>query len=321
VDDEKEVRFSNPHINFSRRCEMKLIKKLSLLLMSIFIFIGLAATSFQPVSAAVVDPKTCTKWHTVQKGEYLSMIAEIYDTNWYSIVDINDIKNPSLIYTGNRLCIFQSGYSSNPPASPFTYSSSANVSALSSKEDQSVTLQGKNLNASSPYNVYLGKYKADSSQRLLVGSIYTDKNGYFKETFTIPKKLYDVLKIGISVTNQRGVSTSNWFINTTSKVNTGGVGSQELSIDVQSVKKGQWVKIETENLPANVSFNVYMIKPGASLRKAILVGKLRDPKGGDVAATFEIPGALKDRSMLEIMVVNNALEMNAEAVFDNKTIR
>ena len=300
---------------------MKLIKKISLLLMSIFIFIGMAAASFQPVSAAAVDPKTCTKWHTVQKGEYLSMIAELYDTSWYSIVDINDIKNPSLIYPGNRLCIFQSGTSSNPPGSPYTYSSSANVSALSSKEDQSVTLQGKNLNVSSRYNVYLGKYKADSSQRLLVGSVYTDKNGYFKETFTIPKKLYDVLKIRISVTNQRGVSASNWFINTTSKGNTGGIGSPELSIDVQSVKKGQWVKIQTENLPANVSFNVFMNKTGASPRKAVLVGTLRDSKGGNVAAAFGIPNSIKDRANLEIFIVNNALDINAEATFDNKTIR
>jgi hypothetical protein len=202
-----------------------------------------------------------------------------------------------------------------------TSSSSANVTALSVKEDQIVTLQGKNLNASSRYNVYLGNYKADPAQRILVGSANTDKSGFFKATFSIPKKLYDVMKIRVSVTNQRGVSTSNWFINTTSNGNTGGIGSPEMSFDVLSVKKGQWVKIQTENLPANVSFNVYMSKSGASPRKVVLVGKLRDSKGGSVAATFDIPDSIKDRSILDIFIVNKALEMNAEATFDNKTIR
>lgn len=300
---------------------MKIMKKLSLLIMLITISTGLVLTPFQTVSAAVAEPNKCTYWHTVQKGEYLYLIAELYDTNWYSIVEINKLTNPSLIYPGNKLCIFLSGASYNPPTSSPTSSSSANVSALSVKEDQVVTLQGKNLTANSRYDVYLGIYKADPAQRNLVGSVNTDKSGLFKATFSIPKKLYDVLKIRISVANQRGVSTSNWFINTTSTGNTGGIGSPEFSFDVLSVKKGQWVKIQTENLPANVSFNVFMNKTGASPRKAVLVGTLRDSKGGNVAAAFGIPNSIKDRANLEIFIVNNALDINAEATFDNKTIR
>lgn len=300
---------------------MKIIKKVPLLVMLITISIGLVLTSFQPVSAAVAEPNKCTYWHTVQKGEYLSLIAELYDTNWYSIAEINKLTNPSLIYPGNKLCIFLSGTPTNPPIFSPTSSSSASVIALSVKEDQVVTLQGKNLNASSRYDVYLGMYKADAAQRILVGSANTDKSGYFKATYNIPKKLYDVLKIRVSVSNQRGVSTSNWFINTTSNGNTGGIGSPEMSFDVLSVKKGQWVKIQTENLPAKVSFKVYMMKSGASSRKAVLVGTLRDSKGGKVTATFDIPDSIKDRTILDIFIVNRALEMTAEATFNNKTIR
>ena len=128
-----------------------------------------------------------------------------------------------------------------------------------------------------------------------------------------------MLKIRISATNQRGVSTSNWFINATSSGYTGGIGSPELSLAIQSVKKGERVKIVTTNLPANVSFNVYMKKDGAPQQKAVIVGKLRDPKGGSVVATFDIPDSIKDRSKLEIFAINNALGMMAEATFDNKT--
>lgn len=288
-------------------------------MMAITISIGLVTTTHQPVSAAVESLQNCTSWHTVQQGEYLARIAELYDTNWSDLVEINKLSNPSLIFPQQKLCIFMTGFSSNPPINSSPNSSKSSVFALSVKEDQSVTLQAKNLSANSRYNVYLGKYKAGPTIRILVGSVSTDKNGSFKETYRIPKKLYDVLKIRVSITNQRGVSTTNWFINTTSTGNTGGIGSPELSITVQSVKKGEWVKINTKNLPANVYFNVFMSKDGAPLRKAVMVGKLRDPKGGSVVATFDIPDSIKDWSKLEIFVVNNAIDMIAGETFDNKT--
>ncbi len=129
------------------------------------------------------------------------------------------------------------------------------------------------------------------------------------------------LRFRASLTDKLGKTTSNWFINATSKGNTGGIGSPNLEIDVHSVKRGNWVKIETANLPANVSFNVYMNRSGANENKAIYVGTLRNSKAGKVLATYEIPANLKDRSKLEIFAVNKALDMEAEAVFDNKTTK
>jgi LysM repeat protein len=300
---------------------MNLIKRTTLFLMAITISIGLISTAYQPVTAAVVEPQNCTRWHTVQRGEYLAIIANQYDTSWRTLVEINGLKDPSLVFSGQKLCIFLSGTSSNPPTNVTTNSSSASVFASSVKEDQSVTIQGKNLSANSRYSVYLGKYKADPVYKILVGSVITDKNGSFKGTYKIPKKLYDVLKIRISATNQRGVSTSNWFINATSSGYTGGISSPELSLAIQSVKKGVRVKIVTTNLPTNVSFNVYMKKDGAPQQKAVIVGKLRAPKGGSVVATFDIPDSIQDRPKLEIFAVNNALGMMAEAIFDNKTTK
>ena len=300
---------------------MKLLKKATLILMALAVSIGLVLTSSQPVSAAVDEPQKCTRWHTVKTGEYLSLIAEQYETSWYSLVEINQLTNPSRIYAGNQLCIFHSNFSSNPSVNNPINNSSARVFAASVKEDQTVTLQGKNLVANSRYDIYLGKYKTDPAIRTNVGSISTDKNGAFQTTVTIPKMLYDVLKIRVSLTNLRGDTSSNWFINATSSANVGGIGSPELGVAVKSVKKGQWVKIDTNNLPANVSFNVYMRRAGANDKKWVLVGTLRDPKGGKVVESFEIPESIKDRSKLEIMVVNDALDMAAGATFDNITTK
>lgn len=298
---------------------MKLLKKATLILMALAISIGLVLTSTQTVSAAVDEPQKCTRWHTVKTGEYLSLIAEQYETSWYSLVEINQLTNPSRIYAGNQLCIFHSNFSSNPPVVNPVSSGSGNLAATSVKEDQSVTLQGKNLAADTRYEIYLGKYKSDPAIRILVGSVSTDKNGAFKKTVTIPKKLYDVVKIRASIISPRGTTTNNWFINTTGSGNVGGVGAPQLGIDIRSVKKAKWVKFDTENLPANVTFSVYISKVDAPAKKAILVGTLSDPKGRDITVTFDIPESLKDRANLEIFLVNNALDMSAEATFNNKT--
>jgi LysM repeat protein len=286
--------------------------------MVIIVVLGMVSFTYLPVNAAVDSIPNCTRWHTVQRGEYLVKIAEQYETKWNVLVQINNITTPNLIIPGQKLCVLNSKFSANPPTFVPTNSSNANVVALNVKEDQYVTLQGKNLATKSRYDIYLGKYKADPIDRYLVGSIITDEKGSFKGTFSIPKKLYDVLKIRVSITNPTsGVSNSNWFINTTDSGYTGGMGSPELSISVQSVNKSDWVKVKTNHLPANVSFNVFMKKHGAPDRKAILVGTLRDTKGGSIEAIFNIPESFKEHSKLEIFAVNNALNMIEYAPFDN----
>lgn len=300
---------------------MNLTKKIAQTLVVVAISVGLMMAAHQPAAAAVEKPENCTRWHTVQSGEYLVKISAIYDTNWRDIAEINNLANPSLIFANTKLCIFYTGFTSSPPTNAPVASSRANVFVSSVKEDTFVTIQGKNLAASSLYTVYLGNYKFDSAGRILVGTALTDKNGYFKRTFNIPKKLYDVAKIRINIISSGGVTSSNWFFNTTSTGYTGGIGSPDLSLKVQSVKKGAWVKIAVNNLPPHVSFKVYMNRPDANPKKAVLVGTLLGTKSGSVVASFDIPESLQDRSKLELRAVNNALEMSAEVTFDNKTIR
>ena len=296
---------------------MKLFRKTILVLMALAIASGLVLTSSEAVSAAVKDPQKCTRWHTVQKGEYLSKIAEQYDTNWYSLAEINQLINPSLIFQGNKLCIFHSNYSTDFYQYKPVISSSASVFATRVTEDKTVTLEGKNLVKNTKYDIYLGKYKTDLGIRYLAGSISSDKNGSFKTTIPIPKKLYDISKIRVSISNQRSNAISNWFINSTSSGNVGGIGSPEPSLALRSVKKGQWVKVDTINLPANINFNIYMNRPGANESKAVLVGTLRDSKGGTVTKTFEIPEVFKERANLKLILVNNALDMKPEVIFAN----
>jgi LysM repeat protein len=57
-----------------------------------------------PVSCQPQPPK-CTKIHIVKRGEYLKLIAARYGTTWQAIANLNNLKNPNLIYPGQRLKI------------------------------------------------------------------------------------------------------------------------------------------------------------------------------------------------------------------------
>lgn len=297
---------------------MKILRKISLVSMALAIMLGLAATASMPASAASNDIQNCTRWHTVQRGEYLVAIARLYETDWRTIATINKLENPNLIFPQQKLCIFTSGSVYIPPTGVPGNPTSIKVFAYSVKEDQSVSLQGKNLSSATRYSVYLGKYKADLAQDMLVGSVTTDKDGAFMTTFTIPKQLFDITKIRVKLSNSRGETTSNWFINATSSGNTGGIGSPQLSFSIHSINKNKWVKIQTKDLHPNLTYNVSMGKPGWTEKKYIRVGTLRDSKGGTIVVTFEIPDELHDLSKIEIIVENILLETYASLTFDNK---
>jgi LysM repeat protein len=50
-------------------------------------------------------PTSCTTIHVVKRGEYLKTIAIRYGTTVTAIVQLNNIRNPNLIYSGQRLKI------------------------------------------------------------------------------------------------------------------------------------------------------------------------------------------------------------------------
>ena len=57
-----------------------------------------------PLPCSQPPPKTtCTTTHIVKRGEYLKVIARRYGTTWQAIAALNGLKNPNLIYPGQRL--------------------------------------------------------------------------------------------------------------------------------------------------------------------------------------------------------------------------
>jgi len=296
---------------------MKFRKNIILIIAALFITVGLLAFSDINSSAAAKEVTNCNKWHTVLKGESLRSIAKKYDLNWRYLVEINDLMKSEGITPGQKLCVSVASKSVTKPQ-PVSGTLSKNIYATSVKEDLNVTLVGKNLVPSNRYSIYLSNFKSKFPVSFLVGTITTDKDGAFKGTYNLPKKLYDVVKIRVTITNNKGDSLANWFFNATYEGNTGGIGAPTLSFVFESVKKNDSVKIKISNLPANTTFEVRMGKAGSQGENGILVGTINDPKGGSKVFTFEIPDELQGKSKLDLRIEQKTLGIVVYQTFENK---
>ena len=294
-------------------------KRILIVLLALIAVFGLVAAAFQPATAAVQTPANCKRVHTVQEGEYLLQIAKKYESNWRYLVKINGLSGPLDIAPGQVLCLALSTTPITtavvvPPAS----TSSGSIVATSVKEDENVTLRGKNLWGNTRYTVYMGNYSASAANKYVAGYVTTDKDGAFSATIRIPKKLVDVKKISVQVNNGQGDAAKNWFINATADGNTGGEGSPSFKFSVIGSDEDSWVKIKTENLPSNVLFEVRMGTKDSKGVDGVVVGTLVDPKGGSVKASFDIPAELRGRSKIDIRLENKSLGIYYYLTFINK---
>jgi LysM repeat protein len=67
------------------------------------IYVGQVLTIPVPCTPAPPAPSGCTAIHVVKRGEYLKVIATRYGTTVNVLVQLNNIRNPNLIYVGQRL--------------------------------------------------------------------------------------------------------------------------------------------------------------------------------------------------------------------------
>jgi hypothetical protein len=296
---------------------MNNLKKLTPILLVLIMLLSMVAANITPASAAGAV-SNCKQWHVVKQGEYLSQIAKMYNTTVQTLVNINDLENPNLIYAGQSLCVSVDGSTTTTNNDLPNTGSGVRVYASNVKEDQSVTLQGKALVANTAYTVYLSNLKAKQPTNYLVGTVTTDKDGAFKVTYNLPGKLSDVSKIKVMITNGKGDTASNWFYNMTVDGNTGGIGAPALTLTIVSVVEDKTVKIQANHVLPNVTYQVYMGKAGTMGVNGTHVGTLSSSKGGTVTATFNIPEGLADRSKIDIRIENNPYESAAYQTFENK---
>jgi hypothetical protein len=272
-------------------------KKLSLVIITLVILIASLGISAQPASAA-----TCTQFHTVKKGEYLSLIARQYGIGWRTLADINNIKSPWVIYPGQKLCISQEG-SVTPKPQPGKIPT---FSIVSVDKDKSVTIKTSDFPANDRFDVLMGAMGTRGINGKKVESISSGNGGTFTANFKIPASLQGSRQIAIRLQSSTGSGffAYNWFFN-----NTSGSGSPTIpttgykgfpTFSIVSVVRDKSVTIKTTNLPPDDSFEVFMGRMGTRGINGIKVDTTSSGNGGTLTLTYTVPDALKGSSQIAI---------------------
>jgi LysM repeat protein len=253
-----------------------------------------------PASAAA-----CTQFHTVKQGEYLVKIAKIYGVDWRDIAKINNIKSPWTIYTGQVLCVSESGTTPAPQPPP-GYTGFPTFSILSVVVDEDVTIQAYNLPPNDKFDVRMGPMGTKGIGGTKVDTVSSGTGGSKQFTFDIPNSLKGANQIAIRLQSPTsGYFAYNWFFNNTS--GTGGVppvtppgytGFPTFSI--LSVVKNTSVTVQAFNLPPNDSFVVTMGPMGTKGIGGNQVATVDSGTGGSKQFTFSVPAALKGSFQIAI---------------------
>jgi LysM repeat protein len=184
----------------------RLNRILSLILVLAFA-LGIAGFGVQPARA-----NSCTLFHTVQRGESLSKIALMYDTNWKTLAEINDLKNPNLIYSGQELCV-----STTAPVIPDTGSDDRSIpklEILKVRQGEEVSIRAEHFPSHTLVNILMGKIGTRGEQGIIVATVSTNRNGAIENTFLIPATLREENRISVRLEALKtGYYAYNWFSN------------------------------------------------------------------------------------------------------------
>lgn len=189
--------------------------KLSLpltLLLAISILISTLGLSVGTAQAAA-----CPQYHTVQRGEYLVQIARRYNTTWRALADLNNLKNPSVIYPGQRLCVSTASTIIPDTGSSDTNATTPRFDIRRVVKDDEVTFFAKNFPARARIDVLMDEMGTRAERGILAGTVTTDRNGEVEATVDIPRALWGESQIAIRLEAQASNHFAySWFYNRTS---------------------------------------------------------------------------------------------------------
>jgi len=277
-------------------------KIILILLALVFLF------SSSAISVTKVQAATCAKYHIVKKGEWLAKIGRYYGVSWKDLAKINNLKNPSIIYPGQKLCISLSD-GTTPPKPPLVIPTFTISSVI---RDTSVTIQTNNFPANDTFRVLMGPMGTRGINGIHVDTINSGTGGVKTMIFLVPAALRGMYQIAIRLESPgSGLFAYNWFYNNTTSGNGGTGGAKPVPgytgipvFFISAVVRNETVTITTKNFPAGLSFDVLMGSMGTRAVNGIKVGTLNSGSGGKITATFQIPNQLRGSYQIAIRAQN-----------------
>ena len=196
---------------------MDIKKRFLIILLALILAISLMGFAVQPAQAA-----SCAFYHTVRWGESLSLIGSYYGVSWPYLAEINGIKSPYTIYSGQQICIptgtqytYYPGYYYYPNTY-FPYSSATwNYRVVSVVRNQTVTIETNNFPDNVYFEVKIGCWNCGLAMTK-VTDLDSDRGGTFKQRFTIPAEFAGYAQLEISLVQaKKGTTLNRVFSNTT----------------------------------------------------------------------------------------------------------
>jgi LysM repeat protein len=165
-------------------------KKFALFGLSILMVMALLAVSL-PLQKASAQT-TCSTYHTVVSGETLSSIATQYNTTVAAIAEANDLKEPYVIFVGQRLCIPGSAVAPTATGtSGTTTPTGPTIKVESLPGFYWVTVGISGFPAKTSYYVRLTNGPTGMNNPIKLGTVRTDKAGAATRTFIVPRSYWE----------------------------------------------------------------------------------------------------------------------------------
>jgi hypothetical protein len=168
-------------------------------------------------------------------------------------------------------------------------------------QDSKVSISGANFPLNKTFNVLMGPYGSYGYGGTQVATLATGSSTVFNATYDIPVGVKGLDRIAIRLqSTDNAYYAYNWFFNRSTG---GAAAATNLSFSIQSVVTDTSVTILTNNLPANVEYEVFMGVYGTQGVNGTSVGTAKSSTGGAYTASFTMPAGLKGQERIAIRLV------------------
>jgi hypothetical protein len=278
-------------------------KSILIAILALALVLSLAAPGKQ---AAAAD--NCTKHHTIEKGETLAKIAAKYSTTWRYLADLNNIKDPNLIYAGRTICVAAGTATATPRPTTTPRTPAATVPTFEIIEivaDKSITIKTANFPAGYTFNALWGPVSNQAKDGIKAGTLASGRGGELTATLDIPAQVQGMSRIAVRLESTSGGYFSyNWFNNATRSSGTSPTTTPSAAkvgtFSIHSVVKDSNVTIKTANFPAGKTYNVLMGAMGTRGVNGVSAGTVESGNGGELTFTINIPVQVQGMSRIAI---------------------
>jgi hypothetical protein len=193
-----------------------------------------------------------------------------------------------------------------------TYAAIPTIQIISVTTDQEVTVRTYDFPANQTFSVTMGPMGTRGIGGMVVGTINSGAGGTFDATFPIPAALHgsNQISIRLQTSHLYPYYSYNWFFNKTTSSGGSGQGGQQPppapaytgipTFKIVSVSKNNMVTIETNNYPANQTFQVLMGAYGMRGIGGVAAGSFNSGTGGTQTQQITIPAALHNMDRIAI---------------------